>query len=244
MITELIVLLIGLLAGFADSTVGSGGLISIPALIFLGFPAQIAIGTDRLGSVGQTLGALLSFWKSKKIVWQYVPLFSLFALLGAFIGTTILLHIDPKNLQRIIGVILILALPLIFLKKIGIKREVVSKIKKTIGYAVYFLIMIYNGFFGTGSGPLATYSSISLFGLTIIESNATSTIPWFILSVVSIVVFIHSNIVNYTSGITLLVGMTIGGYLGAHTLIRIGEEWVKRLFIIVVIVSAIKLLFF
>lgn len=54
-------LLIGLITGFLDSTVGAGGLFSLPALIFLGFPPQIAIATDRLGSLGQTIVGILKF---------------------------------------------------------------------------------------------------------------------------------------------------------------------------------------
>jgi uncharacterized protein len=62
-ITLVAVLIIGLLAGLVDAIVGSGGLISIPFLIFTGLPAQVAIATDRLGIIGQNLGSIPKFWK-------------------------------------------------------------------------------------------------------------------------------------------------------------------------------------
>lgn len=244
MLIQLLVLLIGVLAGFADSTAGVGGLISIPSLIFLGFPPQVAIATDRLGSVGQSIGATVSFWKSKKIEWRYVIPFSILALIGAFIGAHFLLQIDPKNLVKIIGIILLLALPTMYVKNLNLKTTKLGRLKNVFGYIVYFILRIYNGFFGTGSGPLTILTMTMFFDFTIIESNATTAIPWLILSLTSLIIFTQNNIVNYINGITLLLGMMIGGYLGAHFQVKIGETWVRRIFVVVVIVSACKLLFF
>jgi hypothetical protein len=81
------------------------------------------------------------------------------------------------------------------------------------------------------------------FGLTVIESKATKTIPWLILSISSIIIFATNGIINYKIGSVMLIGMAIGGYTGTHIAIKKGEIWVKRLFLIFVIVSVLKLLF-
>lgn len=104
--------------------------------------------------------------------------------------------------------------------------------------------MIWNGFFGTGAGPFSFYNSLFFFGFTIIEANATGIIPWFALSLSSLIIFARNGIIDYRNGIVLFVGMAVGGYLGAHTAIKKGDLWIKRLFILVVIISSIKLLFF
>lgn len=239
------VFLIGFAAGFADSVVAIGGLLSIPLLIFIGLAPHVAIATDRFCLVGQTLAAMFRFQQSKKIRWEYIPIFSVLALVGGFIGANILLQFEPRSLERIIGFVLLAVLPLLFLKQhIGIQRGNVTSSKRLIGFLLYFAIMMYNGFFGAGAGPLTIYVSMMLFGFTIVEYNATATIPWFLLSIVSLAVFAQHNIVDYRSGIFLLIGMTMGGYVGAHTLIKIGNIWAKRVFTVVVIVFAIKLLFF
>ncbi len=239
------VMLLGVIVGFADSIVGSGGLLSIPMLIFFGLPPQVAIATDRLGSVGQIIGALAKYWKAQEIVWKYVPIFSILSLLGAVIGANILLSIDPTIMQRVIGAFLLLTLPILFVRNHKeVKRVADGIVRKVVGYSVYFLIMVYNGFLGTGADPLVIYCSRLFFRLSIIKSNATTMIPWFILSVVSLVIFTQKGIVDYSVGIMLLVGMTIGGYIGAHTLLKISDTWVKRLFISVVLISGVKLLFF
>jgi uncharacterized membrane protein YfcA len=77
-----------------------------------------------------------------------------------------------------------------------------------------------------------------------IEVLATTVIPWLILSLSSLIIFINSGVIDYRAGIILIVGMAIGGYLGAHFAIKKGNVWVKRIFAVFVLVSAIKLLFF
>ena len=44
--------------------------------------------------------------------------------------------------------------------------------------------------------------------------------------------------------IPLFLGMITGSYIGAHTAIKNGDRWVKIIFILVVLVSSIKILFF
>lgn len=245
LVTRLLVLLIGIATGFLDSTVGSGGSISIPGLIFVGLPPQVAIATDRLGTVGQTAAAMVKFWKSGKILWKYVPIFIVLSLIGTYIGANILLSIDPKILQKLVGALLLILLPLTFLKRdIGIKPGITSSFKKGVGFLIYSFLMVFNGFLGMGAGGISYYNSLFFFGFTFIQANATNIIPWFLLSVFSLVIFTNHGIVDYSKGVFLVVGMIIGGYLGAHTALKKGNLWIKRLFVIVVIASSIRLLFF
>lgn len=244
-ITLLFVLLIGLVTGFFDSVIGAGGLISVPSLIFLGLPPQIAIATDRFGTLGQTFTALVKFWKAKKIVWKYVPILATIALIGSLIGANILLNTDPKILESVVGFLILVLLPLIFLKRdIGIKRAKMSKTKKIIGLAMYSVIMTFGGFFGQGTGPMIFYALTFFLGFTMIEVLATGIIPWFVLSISSLAVFALNGIIDYKIGIVLLLGMAIGGYIGAHIALKKGDLWVKRLFVLFVIILAAKLLFF
>jgi uncharacterized membrane protein YfcA len=136
-------------------------------------------------------------------------------------------------------------LPFTFLKgDLGIKRRIVSKYYKVFGLFGYFGIAIYDGFFGAGAGILATYLLIFLLGLTFIESNATDKIPWFLNTLISTIIFAVYGLINYVYGIVLLAGMIIGGYIGAHTAVKKGNKFVRVVFALMVLASAIKMLFF
>jgi uncharacterized protein len=240
-----LILFIGIAAGFADSTIGVGGSISIPSLIILGFPPAAAIALDRLGTLGQTFGALLKFIRTNKILWSFIIPFIILSQIATLIGTHILLNINPNFILRVLGIILILLTPTFYInKKIGVKRIKVSNFRKCLGYFFYFLLMILNGVTGAGAGGISFYNSMYNFGFTLLEANATNLIPWLLLSLTSSYIFVSKGIINWNTGLFFLVGMIIGGYLGAHTALKIGNVWLKRFLGIVVLLAGIKFLFF
>ena len=241
----LLVFGVGIVTGFFDSVIGAGGLISVPSLIFLGLPPQTAIATDRFGTLGQTSTALFKFWKAQKIVWKMVPILSILALVGSLIGANILLNADTKILEGVVGILILALLPVIFLKRdIGTTSAKTGRLKTIIGLVIYFLIMIFCGFFGQGTGPITSYVLIFFLGFTMLENLGTGIIPWFVLSISSVIIFAFSGIINYEIGIVLLAGMAIGGYVGAHFAIKKGNVWIKYLFVLFVVVLGAKLLIF
>ena len=57
----LAVLAAGFGAGFINTLAGSGSLITLPLLIFLGIPANVANGTNRVGVLFQNIVSTESF---------------------------------------------------------------------------------------------------------------------------------------------------------------------------------------
>ena len=72
------VFFVGVAAGALGAMVGGGSLLSIPFLIFLGLPPQVAIATDWFAGLGAALTAFFRLWLARKIVWRYVPVLSWF----------------------------------------------------------------------------------------------------------------------------------------------------------------------
>ena len=56
--------LTGLMAGLVDSIAGGGGLITIPVLLGVGMPPQIALGTNKLQASFGSGSAMLTFIRS------------------------------------------------------------------------------------------------------------------------------------------------------------------------------------
>lgn len=235
-------LIIGTVSGFIGAIAGGGGLISIPFLLFLGIPPQVALATNKFGGIGMSLGGSYKFIKEKKIVWKYALLLAIPGILGSIIGANILLNIDTSFLQKLIGILLLVLIPTIFLKKnFGIEEKQVSNTKKILGCLFYFLISILASFFG-GLGGITISIVILFFGLPFIKANATDLFSYSMFSIVSIIIFAVNKIIDYRIGIALLLGMLIGGYLGAHIAIKKGDKWVKIFFGVVILISAVKIL--
>jgi uncharacterized membrane protein YfcA len=234
---------VGLLVSLIGSIVGSAGLINIPFLIFMGLPPHIAIATHRVGAVGLQIGALVRFLKSKEIDWRYVTFFSVLALLAAPLGANLLIQTDPELLKHIIvGVMLLVVLLMFFNKDIGLQNREVPARRKIMGYLLYFLVLIWQAFFGGGTATMYFFVMMYFFGMSINRANATVKIPGLFLGLVTLIIFINNDMINWAYGLAMFFGMLIGGYIGIHIALKKGNAWVKTLFIIFVLGFAVKLL--
>ncbi|MFH1409189.1 MAG: sulfite exporter TauE/SafE family protein [Nanoarchaeota archaeon] len=245
LISLILVFLIGLSASFLGSIVGGGGLISIPLLILMGLPPHVAFATNRVGTLGMSAGMIVTFWRKKKILWRYVLPLTIIGMIAGLYGANLLIKVDEAILDKGLGIILLLLLPLFFIEKeIGLKHTEVSSRKKLIGYIAYALVMVWGGFFGAGTGVLLFYALTYFFGFTLIESNATSIVPWLFVSLGAVTIFAINGLIHVWFGIILVAGMYLGGMLGSLMAVKKGNRWVKMSFMVMIVALSIKLLFF
>lgn len=241
----ILVLIIGFITGFTAAIGAGGGLISVPFLMFIGLPPQTAIATNKFGGIGYSIGATIKYWKEGKIVWRFVLPLSVLAFIGAVLGASALVSLDPEIVKKGVGILILILVPFIFLdNEFGLKELRTSRNKKIIGISLIFLLFIIGAFFGGGVAPIIIYILIFFFGLSIIKSNATYTIPWLVLNVTATIIFIYNDLVDYKIGVLLFLSMIIGSYLGAHTSIKKGDRWVKIISSIIISLFAIKIIFF
>lgn len=241
----LIILAVGIIAGSFGTLVGGGGLITIPTLILLGLPPHTAIGTNRLGATGMAIAGWYEFSKKGMINYEIGLTIGIPALLGPILGANLVLKISETILKHVIAIITILILVFIISKpKMGIQKAKhnIKKHEYLIGAVLSLFIFIYSGFYGAGTGALLTYVLILLFGQTFLESAATRKIAQLISTVMAAIIFAISGVISYPLGAALFTGSLIGSYIGAHFSDRIGNIWIKRLFFVIVLIMAIKLM--
>lgn len=238
--------LIGAISGLVGGMAGGGGLISIPLLILMGLPAPVAIATNKLGGIGLSTGALIKYLKSGKIKRKHTIYFTISACIGALIGTTVLIKSSEKiTLSPIIGVIILAFIPVIlFNKNWGSETNTASKNKIIIGAILHFMIMSFAGFFGGGSGILAIIVSVSFFGISYVESHASHALPWIVSSICSLILLIPNGLINFPLGISLFVGMLLGGYLGAYIVVHKNYKWIKLALVGMLLILGIKIIFY
>ena len=245
-INLIIILGVGLIASSYGTLVGGGSLITIPALIFLGLPPHTAIGTNRLGVTGNPIGGWYEFNRKGIINYKIGFMIGIPALVGSLLGAKLVLQINEVILKQVIGIITILILFfIIFGPRMGTEkaRHTIKIHEYLIGVVLSFFIFTYSGFYGAGAGTFLTYVLILLFRQTFLESAATRKIAQLIASVTAVLVFAVNDAISYPLGIALFIGNLIGSYIGAHYSENIGNIWIKRLFIVIVLIMAVKLLY-
>lgn len=218
-------------------------MISVPFLIFLGMSADVAVATDRLAGLGAGISALIKYRAANRIVWQFVPMLTLTSLVGALIGASILITAGEEAVETALGILMIALLPIVLLsRKLGVVRQRTTRAVVVSGVGLYFLVQVLAGFFGAGTGTLIFLILMGCLGLKITEAAATQVIPFLALTASTVLLFAVNNIIDYSAAVALFLGTLVGGYTGAQIAVSSGDVWVRRLFSLVVLGSALRLL--
>lgn len=242
---EVVIFIVGLLAGFLGATVGSGGMVAIPALLFLGFSPQSAVAINTVGDVGAFMAAAKQYWKSKKIDWKVATPLAVIVAVSSLIGTQIMVRLDTGFLEVFIGVMILVFLPFFFLgKNIGLKQARSSKTKRVIGYILCALLAIEGAIAGAGGATVVLMIMMYFFGYKIIQGYATNTPAELISSVICTIVYALHGFIPLLPAAIIFLGMLIGGFVGANTALEKGNRWVRNLFTLVIVVFVVKILFF
>jgi uncharacterized membrane protein YfcA len=193
-ITLLILCPLILLAAFIDSIAGGGGLISLPAYLFVGLPIHTAYGTNKFPNCLGTGTAVVNYLKSGSIDFTAAIPGSLGALLGSWIGTTLALSLSPKILQICLMVILPLVGIFIFTSKgrknVAPKEPVSVKTKTIVSSIIGLVLGCYDGFFGPGTGMFMTLAFTGILHLELIMSVGTTKLVNFSSNFASMITYI------------------------------------------------------
>ncbi len=241
------VVLAGLLAGFINTLAGSGSLISLPMLIFAGLPANVANGTNRIAILLQNIVAVRGYHGQSLLDWKRGLWLATPTTIGAIIGARIAVDLPEATMRRAIGAIMVMML---FVLLVNPKRWIVGKEGKTQSrpglkeMAVFVLIGVYGGFIQAGVGIFTLAGLVLGAGYDIVRANAIKVLLVLIFTVPALAVFALHHQVNVGWGLLLAVGNMTGAWLGTRFAARPGAAvWVHRLLVIVVIYSALRLLF-
>jgi uncharacterized membrane protein YfcA len=243
-VDEFLVLIFGLLAGFLIPIANISGLLSLSGLLLIGLPIHASLATNRMGGIGLWPPVIYQYQKAGLIEWKYVVPLSVISALGGVIGANILISIPEDILKVIVSfIMLILIIVMVTNKKMGIEETVASNTKdKFIGYIGCFLSCIYGGFFGSGQSLFVDFFLMRFFGFTVLQCKATMAIPIYFMIISSVAVFIYQDIANIVFGIILAFGMSVGGWYGSKYAIRIGNVWLRKVFIACIVVMICVLL--
>ena len=142
---------------FIDAVVGGGGLISTPALLAIGMPPSLALGTNKLASSFGSLTSAIKFIRSGKVDLNIV--LKLFPFVFIFAGGASLATMLPAQILKPL-IIIILSLVLIYtiMKRLGNVRTF-SKLTIGKGHFVSLMLIIgfYDGFLGGGTGSFMLF---------------------------------------------------------------------------------------
>lgn len=222
MLIHLLLFISALLGGGLNALAGGGTFLTFPALTFSGIPLLQANATSTValwpGSVSSAI-ALRHQWllyKNRLVIWLTI------CLVGGLTGALLLLRLSPNALGKVFPYLLLTATLLFAFRSSLEKRNTQSNpMPGWVQGAVIFVVAVYGGFFGGGIGILFM-AAFSLLGMRDIHhANALKMVLVSAINGISIVTFMASGVVIWSSALVMVGGSIIGGYLGARFAQRI-----------------------
>lgn len=224
---------------------GSNSLITVPVMFQFGIDPKVAVATNMFGLTFMAIGATLPFVRQKAIDYKRVSPLILLTLLGSAIGAALVGFISDKTMPVIVSVSMIVVTIFTLVKRdAGIaKNEIVSAKARNITYILTFLLGIYGGLYSGGYVTLLTAAYVAFFGMTFSESVASTKLINVFSSLIASAIFMWQGLVDYRLGVILAVTMFVAAYIGAKTVTKLNDVWLKRIFLGTVLILAIKTIF-
>jgi len=218
LISVLLLLGAGFMAGTMNAVAGGGTFVTFPALVFVGVPTIVANASNALALFPASFASAWAYRKDfKKFEGVSFKAMAVVSFLGAMIGAGLLLYTPEVTFNALVPWLL-LAATLIFAfgPKLVPRLRMWFRIGPATLLFIQFLVSIYGGYFGGAMGivMLAVYS---LFGLSDLNAmNATKALLAGIINGVSLVLFVGAGMIAWPETMTVLVAAVIGGYVGAR----------------------------
>lgn len=242
--TFIIVCPLVFLAGFVDSIAGGGGVISLPAYLLAGLPIKMAAGTNKLAAGCGTMLSAYKFSKSGNVNWLCAIPAAIFSLTGSSIGTSVAVYMKEEILQLIVLASLpLVAIFLFFSRGFGDEEKAPKSKQATIliASAVGFVIGMYDGLVGPGTGTFLTLAFTMCLGYTLLKASGCARVTNLASNIASMVVYItHGNVV-FLVGIPAMAFSMLGHYMGSRFAIKGGSSRIKVLMFVVLGLLFIKI---
>lgn len=245
-ITLLILCPLIFLAAFIDSIAGGGGLISLPAYIFVGLPIHTAYGTNKLPASMGLVTAMTNYIRGGFVDYPAALSGGAFALIGSIIGTRLALSLSSRALQ--ICLMVILPLVGIFIlsnrktEKSNQKEAPPFRIKIILCSCIGLVFGCYDGFFGPGAGMFMTIALTGLVRLDLVKSAGTSKVINFSSNFTSMITWLISGKILFSVALPCVVCSVAGGFLGSRMAMRTGRKFIRLILALVAILLFIKIL--
>nr|WP_217368654.1 MULTISPECIES: TSUP family transporter [unclassified Brevibacillus] len=244
--TIVLLAVFGFIAAFIDSTVGGGGLISLPALLGLGMPPYLALGTNKLAGTISSATSSYTFIKNGKFDKKLMLILFPVSLIGAYFGAKTVLFV-PQEFLKILVVIMmaLIFVYTLFNKRFGQDSNYKGLTKFTLGIGIpfTFLIGFYDGFFGPGTGSFFVFLMVLLFGYDFVIAAGNGRILNLASNISALFVFTMEGKVVFMTGLIMGIAMLLGANLGAKMAIKTGVRYVRPLFLVVSITLIVKMVY-
>lgn len=227
---------------------GGLGLLTRPFLILMGIPPEISIGSFRVANLaGRMAGfSILMQHHAVRMDWKLASWLFLPSLIGGFAGAELVKLLSADALKKMIGAFM-LVMSIVFLlgRDVGLveRHTVITKAKNAVGFIGTIIIGLIAALIG-GSGVLFTYLLLFVYNKSYFASAPVRKMANFSSALSASIFFVIYGFVKWKLMIIILIAGILGEYAGGKCSFKKGEEWIRAATLVLVIATALAMLFF
>lgn len=241
---------VGSVAGVINVIAGGGSFLTLPVLIFMGLPAVVANGTNRVAILLQNVGAVWGFHRHGVVDWRAILWAAVPATGGSMLGTWAALVISEETFKRVLAGLMIAVTLWTLWNPVERRQSARRRAPRVstdswIGLlplgAGFFVVGVYGGFVQAGVG-FFILAVTTWIGLDLVRGNAVKVLSVLVFTAVSLAIFAWQGKVHWPMGLSLAAGNVVGGLIGVRLTVLKGHAWIKGAVTVAIIIFAILLL--
>lgn len=242
-----------LLMGTILGLVGAGGAGVVIALLTFGFgvPIHLALGVSLAAMAFTTLSGAISHYREGNIVPKTGMVFGLVGAVGAFIGTHLATIIPGQDLHYATGLMLIATACLICIRVYFPNNPIfISRNQEVIGERRFWMTALISGLicgllsgtFGIGATPFIQLVLMIGFGLDLFKTVGTTMLVILPIACAGGVGYFLEGNLNFILLLAVLIGLTLGAYIGAKGTRRVPRWFLKLMMVLTPFIGGVILL--
>ena len=236
-------LLAGIVAGFINVLAAGGSMLTLPLLMFLGLPPQVANGTNRVSITLQSVSAVANFFRAGARHIRLSMRLSVPAVLGSMLGVWLALRVSDALFETILMVVMVAAAIIMLLPQPKLDTRPLTVERLTPGvYLAMFVIGLYGGFLQVGVGILFMIVLYRMLKIDLGQVNAFKVLIILVYTLPALAIFLWHDQVRWSYGLVLAAGSMTGAWLAVKVnMSSRGAMVVKWLTVAVIGVIILKL---
>jgi len=242
---EVIALIVsGVFVGFINTLAGGGTIISLSLFMFMGLPADIANGTNRIAVILQNFTSSTSFKKQKLLDTRKALILAVPAVIGSMIGAQLSVSIDEKTFEKAIGLVMLMMIYFMLVKPdkwINGQAKLQQKKVSFLQLVIFFFIGIYGGFVQVGVGYFLLAGIVLGAGYDLVRANAIKGFIVMLYTIFALVVFILNDKVNWQFGLIHSIGNVTGAFIASRYALTWGASFIRWFIVVIILITSADL---
>jgi uncharacterized protein len=230
--------------GVVDAIAGGGGLISLPALLAVGLPPPLALGTNKGQAVFGATASAVSFWRRGGVDRERAPLGFAAGFVGSWLGARGVLAVPLGPLRGVVIALLLVAAAVVLGRGRGLTPRaapLTPRARRVALLGIALVLGAYDGFFGPGTGSMLVVAFATVFGDSLTRASGNAKVVNLASNLAAVILFSSRGTVIWSFAAPMAAANALGAATGAHLALRNGDRLVRVMVLVVVLAVVVKL---